>query len=53
MSLKSLKILTGVFWGATGLLGVALVGTIATGFLTYQEEHHPAPVSIPLPATAD
>lgn len=50
MSLKSLKILTGIFWGGTALLGVALVGTVVTAVQHYQEEHHPAPVSIPLPA---
>ena len=51
MSLKSLKILTGIFWGSTGLLGIALVGTVFVGYRDYHEEHHPAPVSIPLPAT--
>jgi hypothetical protein len=53
MSLKQLKILTGVFWSGTALLGVALMGTIFTGVQDYREEHHPAPVSIPLPAVAE
>ncbi len=51
MNLKLLKILTGVFWAGTAVLGIALVGTIFTAVQYYQEESHPAPVSIPLPSS--